>query len=104
MLRVWLRRKRFENSGKVSTRFSLKLAHRKAPIVFYGYRGFLIARFGMKPLQAVGKAPFNIFTVPLAPALCAGFRSPVRVTKRNKSEQISPIEIGSDLFLKSFQY
>ena len=60
-----------------SVQYRFGMAHQKIPIAIYGYRDFLIIRFGMRTLQAGSEAPAFILLVQLAPAPRAGFRSPV---------------------------
>ncbi|MBO5512052.1 MAG: hypothetical protein J6B24_09995 [Clostridia bacterium] len=57
--------------------------HQKPPIVFHGYRGYLIIRFGMRTLRAASDYLFSAFFAQLAPAPRAGFRSPVLVIVAN---------------------
>ena len=39
-----------------SVQYRFGMAHQKIPIVIYGYRDFLIIRFGMRTLQAASEA------------------------------------------------
>ena len=51
-----------------SVQYRFGMAHQKIPIVIYGYRDFLIIRFGMRALQAASKALISILLAQLAPS------------------------------------
>ena len=51
-----------------SVQYRLGTAHQKPPKVIYGFRGFLIIRFGMRTLQAVSEVLVSVLLAQLAPS------------------------------------